>query len=131
MINVIFLDEETGKCVDDYTISIRRRWNYENNVAAIVCHLAHTESDSGTLSLELCKEVITYTLEKLNQDYDTNISVDYLRIFYPVNKSINIEIVYSVLTELREIYNFVYTIVPVCSLQDNTILLSICGVRNE
>lgn len=96
-----------------------------------MCHLSHTEINSRSLTLELCKEVITYTLSKLNQNDDTNISVDYLRIFYPINRKIDIEIIYSVLTELRSSFNFVYTVIPVCSLQDSTILLSICGVRNE
>lgn len=117
--------------MEDYTISIRRRWNYENNVAAIVCHLSHSNLETETLTEELCKEVLTYTLSKLNQNYDTNISVDYLRIFYPVNRNIDVETLFSVLTELRASFNFVYTVIPVCSLQDITILLSICGVRNE
>lgn len=36
--NDTFDYEETGCSVDDYMISIRRRWNFENNVAAIVCY---------------------------------------------------------------------------------------------
>lgn len=125
-----FLDEETGKCVDDYTISIRRRWNYENVVAAIVCHLSHAE-ENVNLSPDIIQEVVTYTLMKLNQNYEMNVSVDYLRIFYPLNRNIDVAMLYSVLSELRESYNFVYTIVPVLSLQDSSIVLSICGVRNE
>lgn len=35
-----FIDEETGCCVDNYRVSIRRRWNYENNVAAIVTYIS-------------------------------------------------------------------------------------------
>ena len=34
------VDEETGCSISDYTISIRRRWNYENNCAAIVCYVS-------------------------------------------------------------------------------------------
>lgn len=33
-------DEETGKCVGNFRIAIRRRWNYENNVSAIVCYMS-------------------------------------------------------------------------------------------
>jgi len=33
-------DEETGKCVANFRIAIRRRWNYENNVSAIVCYMS-------------------------------------------------------------------------------------------
>lgn len=42
--NYLFLvgltDEETGKCVGNFKVAIRRRWNYENNVSAIVCYLS-------------------------------------------------------------------------------------------
>lgn len=33
-------DEETGRCVGNFKVAIRRRWNYENNVAEIVCYLS-------------------------------------------------------------------------------------------
>lgn len=33
-------DEETGKCVGNFKVAIRRRWNYENNVSAIVCYMS-------------------------------------------------------------------------------------------
>lgn len=33
-------DEETGRCVSGFRVSIRRRWNYENNVSAIVCYVS-------------------------------------------------------------------------------------------
>lgn len=33
-------DEETGCTLENLTISIRRRWNYENNTAAIVCNVS-------------------------------------------------------------------------------------------
>lgn len=36
----LFLDEETGCSISDYTISLRRRWNYENNCAATVCYVS-------------------------------------------------------------------------------------------
>lgn len=43
----VILDEETGCCVDNYRVSIRRRWNYENNVAAIVTYIS-----SGTFIIK-------------------------------------------------------------------------------
>lgn len=36
----MILDEETGRSIGPYTISIRRRWNYENSCAAIVCYVS-------------------------------------------------------------------------------------------
>lgn len=36
-----FSDEETGCTIaNQYVISIRRRWNYENNCAAIICYVS-------------------------------------------------------------------------------------------
>lgn len=38
---LLFSDEETGCTVgNQYVISIRRRWNYENNCAAIICYVS-------------------------------------------------------------------------------------------
>lgn len=81
----IFLsDEETGCSVSDYTVLSRRRWNYENNCAAIVCYvstgLATSSSQLTDLSDDLIKrhqnlahqlsadnvaEIIGYTVKKL------------------------------------------------------------------
>jgi hypothetical protein len=33
-------DEETGFCINGFRVSIRRRWNYENNVSAVVCYVS-------------------------------------------------------------------------------------------
>lgn len=38
--NYFITDEETGKCVGNFKVAIRRRWNYENNVSAIVCYMS-------------------------------------------------------------------------------------------
>ncbi|EDW62389.2 LOW QUALITY PROTEIN: uncharacterized protein Dvir_GJ16780 [Drosophila virilis] len=80
--------EETGCSVSDYTISIRRRWNYENNCAAIVCYVATGLASSTTqltqlsddvlgnhcrlaqsLSAEHLDEILTYTVNRLLKDY--------------------------------------------------------------
>lgn len=57
--NVIFADEETGCSVSDYTISIRRRWNYENNCAAIVCYVATGLASSTTQLTQLSEDVLS------------------------------------------------------------------------
>lgn len=127
------IDEETGQCVENFSISIRRRWNYENNVAAIVCHVAYTDPCIADLSGPLFNEVLTYTLTKLNQDYETSATttVSYLRLFYPVASKIDMIMMHGVLTEVQLLFNVIYTLVPVCSLQNSSTLLSICGIRNE
>ncbi|XP_017871015.1 PREDICTED: uncharacterized protein LOC108619156 [Drosophila arizonae] len=80
--------EETGCSVSDYTISIRRRWNYENNCAAIVCYVATGLASSTTqltqlsddvlgnhyrlaqsLSAENLDEILTYIVNRLLKDY--------------------------------------------------------------
>lgn len=52
------LDEETGCTVGDYTISSRRRWNYENNCAAIVCYVSTGLASSSTQLTELSGDII-------------------------------------------------------------------------
>lgn len=74
--------------MSDYTISIRRRWNYENNCAAIVCYVATGLASSTTqltqlsedvlgnhcrlaqgLSAENLDEILTYVVNRLLKDY--------------------------------------------------------------
>lgn len=45
--------EETGCSIGDYTISIRRRWNYENNCASVVCYVSTGLATSTTKLTEL------------------------------------------------------------------------------
>lgn len=52
------LDEETGCSVGDYTVSSRRRWNYENNCAAIVCYISTGSASSSTQLTDLSDDII-------------------------------------------------------------------------
>lgn len=52
------VDEETGCTVGDYTISSRRRWNYENNCAAIVCYVSTGLASSSTQLADLSDDII-------------------------------------------------------------------------
>ncbi|XP_013103048.2 uncharacterized protein LOC106084117 [Stomoxys calcitrans] len=80
--------EETGCSISDYTISIRRRWNYENNCAAIVCYVSTGMASSTTqltqlsddiltshcrlaqnLTAENIDNILTYTVNRLLKDY--------------------------------------------------------------
>ncbi|XP_037939753.1 uncharacterized protein LOC119672709 [Teleopsis dalmanni] len=82
--------EETGCSVNDYTISIRRRWNYENNCAAIVCYVSTGLASSTTqltqlsddilsnhchlaqcLTTENIDEILSYVVKRLLKDYPT------------------------------------------------------------
>ncbi|KXJ84076.1 hypothetical protein RP20_CCG020970 [Aedes albopictus] len=85
--------EETGCSIGDYSISIRRRWNYENNCASVVCYvstglatsttklaelsddfLQHHNQLAQSISREQIHDTIAYVLRKLLQDYPVGIS---------------------------------------------------------
>lgn len=51
--------EETGCSVREYTISIRRRWNYENNCAAIICYVSTGIASSTTQLTQLSDDIIS------------------------------------------------------------------------
>lgn len=53
-----FTDEETGCSVGDYTVLSRRRWNYENNCAAIVCYVSTGLATSSTQLTDLSDDLI-------------------------------------------------------------------------
>ncbi|XP_058062679.1 uncharacterized protein LOC131212718 [Anopheles bellator] len=80
--------EETGCSIGEYSISIRRRWNYENNCSSIVCYVSTGLATSTTklteltddylhhhgqlaqrISQEQIHDTIAYVLRKLLQDY--------------------------------------------------------------
>lgn len=102
-------------------------------MAAIVCHVCYTDAGALELNDSLFKDVLVYTLTKLNQEYETvpSNSVSYLRLFYPVANKIDVKMMHNVLNDVQLSFNVMYTLVPVCSLQNASILLSICGIRNE
>lgn len=49
--NVLIADEETGRCVGNFKVAIRRRWNYENTVSAIVCYMCTRKFFFNSLSI--------------------------------------------------------------------------------
>lgn len=75
--------EETGCSVGDYTISSRRRWNYENNCAAIVCYVSTGLASSSTQLTELSGDIILR-----HQQLATALTVDNVTaiLTYIVNK---------------------------------------------
>ncbi|KAL3265773.1 hypothetical protein HHI36_009971 [Cryptolaemus montrouzieri] len=115
--NHLFEYEETGRCIDDknWSISIFRRWNYENNISAIVCHLEKTNgNEDGIFDEDIFSETVDYTLLKLKQGYESDqSSVSNLKIFYPVTKHLNIHEYFNYLDNLRKYTCLTYTMVPV------------------
>lgn len=130
---IFYLDEETGKCVGDWSILIYRRWNYENNIAAVVCHVDNTgDEHSLLLTVEIFEETVKYALQKLQQGHENDSTSIYnLKIFYPLNKNVCVEEFLSVLDDLKESFCLVFTIVPVIGLKSENTYLSISGMRNQ
>lgn len=76
-------DEETGCSVGDFTVSSRRRWNYENNCAAIVCYVSTGLATSSTQLTDLSEDFIQRHNQKVQGLRDENV---YEIIGYIVNK---------------------------------------------
>ncbi|XP_076385210.1 uncharacterized protein LOC100877901 isoform X4 [Megachile rotundata] len=138
----IVQDEETGKCVGNFKVAIRRRWNYENNVSAIVCYMSTGSSNStGNLATETSlpsaeltvselTEAFEYVLCKLTKGSQTINPTCNLRIFYKVGSSPGPKFVQDVLSKFST-RNLVTTIIPATHLHNFSTFLSICGIRHE
>lgn len=121
-------DEETGKCFQGYSISIYRRWNYENDIAAVVCYVTNPEETE--LLEDIFKETVDYVVQKLNQGHENDtVSVYNLTIFYSRVKirTLNVDCLQSLAKKIK----MVYTLVPVTYVKSEHTYMSICGVRNQ
>jgi diphthine-ammonia ligase len=119
--------EETGKCIEGYSISIYRRWNYENDIAALVCYVDNPEETE--LTEDIFRATVDYVVQKMKQGHENDASVYNLTIFYPRMKIRGLKIEY--LQRLAENMALVYTLVPVTYVKSEHTYLSICGVRNQ
>lgn len=120
-----------------------RRWNYENNTATIVCHLDPTEnvlnncsnqtkSYCNSISLDIFKETLSYSLYKLKQGHKSNLSsLCLLKIFYSTSKDVDFELLIRVLEEMINDAPVTYTVVPVDAINSSHTVLSICGIRMQ
>ncbi|XP_024937006.1 diphthine--ammonia ligase [Cephus cinctus] len=134
--------EETGRCVGNFKVAIRRRWNYENNVSAIVCYLSTGSSNStGNLAMETSlnseeltsaelTEAFEYLLCKLTKGSQHTNPTCNLRIFYKVGSSPGPNFIHSVMSSFSA-RNLVTTIVPTTHLHNFSTFLSVCGIRHE
>nr|CAH7744208.1 unnamed protein product [Callosobruchus chinensis] len=121
--------EERGKCVDNYSITIYRRWNAENNISAILCHVDHPDSEA-VFEERIFKEAMDYAIQKLKQDSEDETSVMNVKIFYSVQKNLSSSIFkgYFDNSTFQDV-TLSYTLVPVVSLKTKQTFLSICGIR--
>ncbi|RZC38828.1 diphthine--ammonia ligase [Asbolus verrucosus] len=122
--------EETGKCVDGYSISIYRRWNYENDIAAVVCYVDNAEEVEFTE--EIFVHTVEYAVQKLTQGQENDSTSIYsLNIFYPRMKIQRLEGCAEYLKQLAQTISLAYTFVPVAYVKSEHTYLSICGMRNQ
>jgi len=129
--NKEFEYEERGKCIDNYSISLYRRVNYENNVAAIVCRVESTE-DIETFDTHIFYEALSYSIEKLKQGQENTLaSVFGLKIFYSVMKFADVSGLMEIVQRFAESTCLVYSFIPVVKLKNDHTFLSICGIRNQ
>ncbi|XP_008217510.1 diphthine--ammonia ligase [Nasonia vitripennis] len=134
--------EETGKCVGNFKVAIRRRWNYENNVSAIVCYLSTGSSNStGNLTTETnissadftlpeLVEAFEYLLCKLTKGSQAENPSCNLRIFYKVGSLSGPSFIQQALRHFDS-RNLVTTIIPTRHLHNFSTFLSVCGIRHE
>lgn len=86
---MFFTDEETGCSVGDFTVLSRRRWNYENNCAAIVCYVSTGLATSSTQLTDLSEDIIQrhqHLVQNLTHDSVNEI------LGYAVNKLLKAKI---------------------------------------
>lgn len=130
--------EETGECIDSWSISTYRRWNYENDAAAIVCHVATSSiSDSETTPAHIFAQAVTFTLNRLRQPHagelsnansneETNSSVCALRVYYRYCETTAPLDEYE--SFLRN-FDVVFSLVPARALATPSCRLSLVGTR--
>lgn len=151
--------EETGCSINNqYVLSLRRRWNYENNCAAVICYVSTGQTTSSTKLTDLIEEwkqyhecltkqltqthlleIMKYVLNKIMQGYPTNnenIPGIHFRIFYQVTPSFPplANLIISSLTLFKEstkTARIAFTVIPACYLHNFGTFISICGVRHE
>ncbi|KAK0158772.1 hypothetical protein PV328_009726 [Microctonus aethiopoides] len=134
--------EETGRCVGNFKVAIRRRWNYENDVSAIVCYLSTGSSNStGNLATETSlnsaeltddelNEAFEYLLAKLTKESQTENPTCSLRIFYKIGSSPGPMMIQRILNNFSN-RNLVTTLIPTTHLHNFSTFLSVCGIRHE
>ncbi|XP_014285681.1 uncharacterized protein [Halyomorpha halys] len=152
--NTRFEYEETGCVVGENRVSLRRRWNYENTVSAVVCYVSMASSVSNPvisegsggggwdslLSETQLLEVLHYALERLFRGVIPNGPDEEgllpppppcnLTLFYRTGRALPPSSLYEVLAKISE-FNIAATLVPVCQLNHPNTFISIVAVRHE
>lgn len=145
--NNTFQYEETGYCLNDHHhVSLRRRWNYDNSVSAIVCYVSNglslsignvaqltlnQEEDENMkiLSESTLLEIVQYVLSRLLHENKQLSYVANFKIFYRPSV-VNPSVIANVFEKFLADYTIVPTIIPVKHLQNPNTIVSICALRH-
>ncbi|CAH1106414.1 unnamed protein product [Psylliodes chrysocephalus] len=120
--------EEKGKCVDNFSISIFRRWNHENHLSAILCTVINPD-ENAVCEPAIIHQALDYTIQKLLLGFEDEKSIISLNIFYTTKKNIHEKDILNYFKNETKNVVLSYTFIPVMSLNSNQTFLSICGVR--
>lgn len=151
--NSRFEYEETGCVVGENRVSIKRRWNYDNTVSAVVCYVSMassisnpviSEGSSGCgwdslLSESQLVEVLKYAIDRLFRGLPPSPEEGSLlpsplpcslSLFYRSGRAPPPAAIYDSIAKLNE-FNIAASIIPVCQLNHPNTFISIVAVRHE
>lgn len=140
--NSRFEYEETSRCFGNFKISLRRRWNHDNNVSAIVAYISGGSSifsvnllmGGDECSADLITEELTQCFQFLIRSLKEGSRIENpacnLRVFYKAKVSSCCKIIQKVFASFSN-QNLVVPIIPTVELHNDDTFLSVCGIRLE
>ncbi|XP_063697230.1 uncharacterized protein LOC134828168 [Culicoides brevitarsis] len=128
--------EETGCSIDNFTVSLKRRWNYESECSSGICTIGnYSTGQTSDMSEEQLLQVFDYFIRKMCPDVlhaNNEIHTLYIRIFYHVSHTpLFLRDVLDKLHNERINIKLAITLVPVCGFQSNFDIISMTAIRHE
>lgn len=138
---------------------LRRRWDYENNCAAVISYTSIRPSGASELppdefmrvqkacvshlTTEQLDRIFNYTIEKLLADCASNRKASFsitptkppsmpavkVKVFYKLGCSVSPDHLFGAIDRLSRT-NIVFTVLPAIHLQNGDTFISICAVRH-
>jgi len=139
--------EETGCSVGEFTVSIKKRWNFESDCVAAICSVSLLVGDgiaANNMTKDQLKQVFDYVIRKMCSDILVPSSNDDNKLCYSKTVSMHVRIFYHILNaphfvsevvdefhHERNDIQLAFTIVPACGLENIRDFISICAIRHE
>uniref|UniRef100_A0A336M171 Diphthine--ammonia ligase n=1 Tax=Culicoides sonorensis TaxID=179676 RepID=A0A336M171_CULSO len=127
--------EETGCSIDNFTVLLKRRWNYENT------NLENDKDNAMAPSQlmqvfqyfirKMCPELTSTNTDMEGKRSSTTVTL-YIRVFYHTSNSP--PFIREVVDELKDLDNYIqlaFTLVPVYGFQSKNDFLSMNAIRHE